>query len=96
MHILLVILGSALPDIDYRVGIKHRTLTHSLVFLGVTLLLPPLGLGVGLHILLDLLTPTGTQLLWPHKQYYIILGSPLKTGKHDTLIILLILGGMML
>lgn len=96
LNAILVVIGSAMPDLDTRLGLKHRTLTHSLIFLLPFFLVPGLGLGVGLHVLFDLLTPTGTQLLYPRRDWFIILGAPLRTGKQDTLISLLILGGLML
>ena len=96
LNAVLVVIGSALPDFDHRLGLKHRTITHSLGFLLPCILIPSLGLGVGLHILLDLLTPTGTQLLYPRRDWFIILGAPLRTGKQYTLLSLLMIGGLML
>jgi inner membrane protein len=96
LNALLVVIGSAVPDFDKKMGLKHRTITHSLAFLIPCFLIPSLGLGVGLHILLDLLTPTGTQLLYPRKDWFIILGAPLRTGKQDTLLSLLMIGGLIL
>lgn len=74
-------LGSILPDIDHRdslVGrhvpilprlLKHRGVTHSLLFAVLCYgLYPPLGVGVLLHLLLDLLNPAGVALLWPWKK----------------------------
>jgi len=89
-------LGACCPDLDKKFGLRHRTITHSLIFVLPCLVIPCLGLGVGLHVLLDLLTPTGTQLLYPKKEWYILMGSPLRTGVHDTLISALIIGGLML
>lgn len=74
-------LGSILPDIDHRdslVGrhvpilprlLKHRGVTHSLLFAVLCYgLYPPLGAGVLLHLLLDVLNPAGVALLWPWKK----------------------------
>ncbi len=91
----LIITGSALPDIDNLLGLKHRTITHSLLML-ITLISPPLGLGVLTHLVLDLLTITGCQLLWPKREWFIILGAPLRTGKHDVILIILLTGVLML
>jgi len=96
LNTILVIIGSALPDIDYRIGLKHRTITHSLFFLTPTLFIPALSLGIGLHLMLDLLTPTGIQLLYPKKDWFILFNAPLSTGRHDTIICALLLGGLML
>lgn len=76
-----VTLGSILPDIDHRdslVGrhvpilprlLKHRGITHSLLFAVLCYgLYPPLGAGVLLHLLLDVLNPAGVALLWPWKK----------------------------
>lgn len=70
--------GSVLPDIDHKeslVGrhipilprlLKHRGITHSLLFTLVCCgIFPPLGAGVALHLLLDFLNPAGVALLWP-------------------------------
>jgi len=96
LNVILVVIGSALPDIDHKLGLKHRGVTHSLSFILATMLIPALGLGVALHVLLDLLTPTGAQLIYPKNEWFIILGAPLRTGKHDTITIILLLGGLML
>ena len=74
-------LGSILPDIDHRdslVGrhvpilprlLKHRGVTHSLLFAALCYgLYPPLGVGTLLHLLLDLMNPAGVLLLWPWKK----------------------------
>ena len=73
-----LILGSVLPDIDSKkslVGrhvpvlprlLPHRTVTHGLAFmLLLGCFFSPLGMGIGLHILMDMCTPEGVKLFWP-------------------------------
>lgn len=73
-----VILGSILPDIDkstsmigHRVPIlpwllKHRGVTHSILFAAVAYAVYPyIGLGCGIHLILDFINPMGVPLLWP-------------------------------
>ena len=102
----LCTLGSILPDIDHPHAIlnkmflelpylltgkcKHRTKTHSLLFLvGVTLtffilsknLVPSLALGLGImsHLVADTLNPTGVPYLYPFdKEKYRI--AKIRTG----------------
>jgi hypothetical protein len=77
--ILLVGLGSAIPDLDREYGFLskesftrrqvHRALCHSFLFLGLICLINPfLGLGAFLHTLLDSLTTArdrGVEWLYP-------------------------------
>ena len=61
---------------DYRK--THRSLTHSLVFIGVMSLFSPLlGLGVAMHVLVDGLTYPGVKLFSPFsdKNYYFYRGN---------------------
>lgn len=108
------LLFAVLPDIDYpksipgrlcpwsaqiwkRVG--HRTATHSLLFLGLFYIAGPAAfLGLASHILLDLLTPSGVQLLWPRNTSYVILGGPVKTGSRaeNMLFVLLVVTSLFL
>lgn len=79
-QLALATAGAVLPDIDHSGStlgkhvkllsrhLKHRGLTHSLIFLIVTSLLSPyLGLGVLTHIFLDMLNPQGVKLFYPNK-----------------------------
>lgn len=81
-------LGSLLPDIDHKksmlgsifyLPVKHRTLTHSLLFLFVVSIIvthhkPSLGCGIFLgilsHLILDMLSPksSGIMLFYPCKK----------------------------
>jgi len=77
--ILLVGLGSAIPDLDREYGFLskeyftrlqiHRALCHNFLFLGLVYLVNPfLGLGAFLHTLLDALTTArdrGVEWLYP-------------------------------
>ena len=75
-------LGRLFPfsaKLNSKVG--HRTATHSLLFLGLSYIAGPAAfLGALSHIVLDLLTPSGVQLLWPQNTSYVILGGPVRTG----------------
>lgn len=75
---IVLSVGSILPDIDNRnslIGktlpfipklIKHRTLTHSLIFLAICYFINfYLFIGCALHVVLDMLTKSGCQLFYP-------------------------------
>ena len=77
---LLIVAFSMLPDIDLRLEIKHRTVTHNIFFallagLGLGFLfMEPIGFYTGfsvgffsvtLHIMADLLTMMEFKPLWP-------------------------------
>lgn len=80
-QIALVAVGSILPDIDHSGStlgkmikpisrhLRHRGVTHSLLFLiAISFLSPYLGIGVLTHILLDIFNPKGVELLYPWKK----------------------------
>jgi inner membrane protein len=89
-YITASVLGSLLPDIDHKksllgsifhLPIKHRTLTHSLLFLFITSIIVlqfnlsiALGLFVGIssHLFLDMLPvrSKGICLFYPSKKRY--------------------------
>lgn len=95
----VAIVGSIAPDWDIYIGIKHRTLTHSLVALVFTSYVlytfnEQLGILWGInyltHLLLDSLTKTGVPFLYPLKKKYY--GFKLfKTGGAEDFFISLIL-----
>jgi len=103
----LGLLFSVLPDIDYPKSwlgrlfpfskqlnskIGHRTVTHSALFIGLSYIADPAAfLGAASHVLLDLLTPSGVQLLWPKNTSYVILGGPIRTGSRTEKSICLVL-----
>lgn len=73
------LIGSTLPDIDYKIGIEHRTITHSLIFMIFTTLLISyinsyiglvFGISIASHLVLDSFTKTGIPLFYPSKKYY--------------------------
>jgi inner membrane protein len=75
----LAVLGSLVPDWDYRIGLKHRGITHTALALLVTTGLFSLyswrlgllwGLNYASHLLLDSLTVTGIPVLYPFKNKY--------------------------
>jgi inner membrane protein len=97
-YVIVGILGATMPDYDLKLGIKHRTITHSLLVLflaTITVMLFNFSLGLifGLnyliHLLLDSCTKTGTPFLYPfNKKYY---GPKLiKTGGTEDLSICLL------
>lgn len=74
---LYAVLFGLVSDLDYIVRIRHRTVTHSLLFMlilsaSIAYFNPILGIiafyGVGTHIILDMLTKSGVQLYWPMKR----------------------------
>ena len=80
-QLALVVAGSLLPDIDHSGSmlgkhikpisrrLKHRHLTHSLLFLlAAHIISPYLGIGVFTHIFLDMLNPQGVKLFYPNKK----------------------------
>lgn len=71
------IIGSVAPDWDLYLGIKHRTITHSLLFLAIS----TIGIGLfsinmaimwfiayALHLLADSFTKMGVPFLYPFKK----------------------------
>lgn len=73
------VLGSVTPDWDYIFGIKHRTITHSFLALGIsTAIIFFFNKSISLiwcisymtHLFLDGLTVTGVPLMYPSKKRY--------------------------
>lgn len=81
-RLVLAALGAALPDVDVFLPLAHRTVTHSLLALGVVFLAGravlgeslavTLAVGYGSHIAVDLLHGLGVQLLWPARRFFSI------------------------
>lgn len=79
-YILVGIIGSTMPDYDFKLGIKHRTITHSLLvlFLAASIIMLfnfGIGLSFGInyliHLILDSFTKTGVPFFYPfNKKYY--------------------------
>lgn len=87
LYALLTQSAALLPDLDLKLHIQHRTLTHSLLALGLISLgawyispplLPYVASGYGSHLLLDVLTVWGVPLLWPYARRFSLL--KLSTG----------------
>jgi inner membrane protein len=79
LELLWVIIGVVLPDVDYLIGVTHRTIMHSAVFVALISLLMyksnkrkgvSLFIGLSSHLLLDVFTTQGVMLLWPVKTFY--------------------------
>lgn len=77
-EVVMTAFGALLPDIDTAQSafgrytklvsrlLPHRGPTHSLLMLALSACVNPwLGLGVLTHLLLDMMTAKGVQLLWP-------------------------------
>lgn len=97
-YLLIGLIGSTIPDIDLRIGIKHRTITHGFIALISSTLAISLfniyvaliwGLNYSIHLILDSFTKTGVPLFYPYnKKYY---GMKLIcTGQSEDLFICLI------
>lgn len=76
---IIGLLGANFPDIDYKIGIRHRTITHTLIALllltfFITLINYKIGIVFGIsfstHLFLDSLTKTGIPLLYPFNKKY--------------------------
>lgn len=79
LNIYGVIIGSVLPDFDMFFTIPHRTLTHSFIFLIIVSFLfysknkkigISLFIGILSHLILDVITSQGIQLLYPYNKYF--------------------------
>lgn len=92
------LLGAVIPDWDMLLGIKHRTITHSLIALLISsMVVIFINFGIGLvwfvsytsHLILDSFTKMGVPLFYPrNKKYY---GFKLiKTGGAEDLFICLL------
>lgn len=73
------LVGSVAPDFDIQLGIKHRTLTHSLLMAAISTsviffvnndISVVWCINYLLHLLLDSITVTGVPLLYPNKKIY--------------------------
>lgn len=71
------IIGSVAPDWDLYLGIKHRTITHSLLFLAISTIGIGLfsinmaimwGIAYALHLFADSFTKMGVPFLYPFKK----------------------------
>lgn len=112
------VVGSLLPDIDHPNSkinkynpfasimvrlIKHRTLTHSLLWIAIVSLIGVmlkfntwaiLGLNIGIlsHLILDMMTVSGVPLLYPCRKNFRIMKLKTNTEHEFVVMSLLILG----
>lgn len=97
-YLIFGLLGSTIPDIDLKLGIKHRTITHSILALLMSSLVLAIldmptgliwGLNYSIHLLLDSFTKTGVPLFYPYiKNYYGL--KLIRTGEAEDLFICLV------
>lgn len=98
---------AVIPDIDFLIGVKHRTWTHTVWFTALALFLIPSGWKLALvgwiamisHLIGDMMTHSGVKLLYPYRETVFYLVPPswrLKTGSNTEFMILgiLIIGSM--
>ena len=98
---------AVLPDIDFLIGIRHRTWTHTIWFTASTLFLILFDWKLALigwiaifsHLIGDMITHSGVKLLYPYRETVFYLVPPswrLKTGSNAEFMILgvLIIGSM--
>lgn len=95
------LLGGMISGLSSKIYLKfdHRGFTHSLMFAGIiswTALVIPLlwyfVLGILSHLLLDMINPSGIELLWPFKIRIIILDGFIKCGStYDAVLTILFL-----
>ena len=80
-------LAALLPDLDLKLGIKHRGVTHSLLALALIVgaawyidhrLALPIAIGYSSHLILDMLTIWGIPVLWPVQKRFRL--AKLRTG----------------
>ncbi len=73
------ILGSVVPDWDFYFGLKHRTITHSILFLTISTTIISVfnipvalvwSINYGLHLFADSFTRMGTPYLYPWSRKY--------------------------
>ena len=79
LYCLIGLQGSIAPDIDLKIGLRHRTITHSIIALILTTM--PLYLfshQLGIvwfinylsHLIADSMTKMGVPYFYPYKHYY--------------------------
>ena len=95
---VLGLIGSTLPDVDLRIGIPHRTLTHCLIFAVVTSIIAlSLNIQIGIiyaisivsHLVLDSYTRMGIPLFYPYKKKMYGARKVLTHGREDCIILVI-------
>jgi len=95
----VVSLFAVLPDIDFLIGVKHRTWTHTIWFSAVSLFLLPFSWKLALagwialmsHLIGDMMTHSGVKLFYPYRETVFYLTPPrwrVKTGSGAEFMIL--------
>ena len=90
---------AVLPDIDFLIGVKHRTWTHTIWFSAVSLFLLPFSWKLALagwialmsHLIGDMMTHSGVKLFYPYRETVFYLTPPrwrVKTGSGAEFMIL--------
>jgi len=97
-YAIVGIIGATLADYDLILGIKHRTITHSLLTLilaTITVMLFNFNIGLvfgynySIHLILDSFTKMGVPFLYPFKKKYYGLKLIRTGGVEDMFICLL-------
>lgn len=79
INFIIILISSTLPDIDIKLGIKHRRATHSLLCTFIITLITyfiypkaaaPFLIGYSLHIIADSLTISGVQFFYPYNKFF--------------------------
>ena len=79
---IIVSLFAVLPDLDFILGLKHRTYTHTLYFTAIALILTPISLkltfiawiSIFSHLIGDMMMVSGVKLFYPCLEtvYYLV------------------------
>lgn len=100
IYIPFGLIGAVFPDYDYKIGLKHRGITHTFLFLilsaAVMLIISPQlaliwGISYLTHLIGDSITKTGIPALYPLSKKYYGLKLIKTKGAEDLLILLLCL-----
>jgi len=105
-HYIFLLLGALFPDIDHSQStlgriiplslfVRHRTVTHSFLALGIALYVNVwFGIGFATHLLLDALNPAGVPILYPYEKRVGI--GIIRTGSiRENILFLLICAGLL-
>ena len=99
---------TVLPDLDFLIGLKHRTYTHTIYFTAFAFILLPLDLKLAFiawisifsHLIADMMTVSGVKLFYPKPTVYYILPPEwrIRVGSNSEFFILgaLILGTVLI
>ena len=105
---IIVSLFAVLPDLDFLIGLKHRTYTHTIYFTAFAFILLPLDLKLAFiawisifsHLIADMMTVSGVKLFYPKPTVYYILPPEwrIRVGSNSEFFILgaLILGTILI